>query len=307
MSARLFTTDELITVLRDYGSIPPSGATGSEDSDLRVRLWDAMMEQIVPRLMASREGYFLQRDRTALTTTCRYRIPHRAMYGRLENVWYLGSDDKRSTLAKVDPRLRSYQQTATSIPTAFYIEGDWIVLMPESDSPSFEGYLEMSYFMRPGELVLTSAAGVIDSVTTATKTITCTADVSGLFSEGDLIDVHSPHSGADLKEWDLTVSSVTTTDIVVSEEIDGTTFGRKAIAAGDYVCLAETAVLPALPRELHPLVARAAALEFAESIGDSAQVQLHGSLLEKQLSHILGVTADRVEAQPVVFGASGWM
>jgi len=307
MSARLFTTDELITLLRDYGSIPDTGSTGSEDDDLRKKLWDAMIEQIVPRVMSSREGYFLQRERAALTTTCRYRIPHRAMYGRLESLWYLRSDGKRQRIPKLDSMYRGSQQTTTSIPAGFYLEGDWIVLLPESESASFDGYLEVVYFMRPGELVLAAGAGVVKSVDTVAKEITCTADVSAIFTAGDLIDVHSPYSGAELKEWNLTVASVATTKVVVSEAIDGSTFGRKAIAAGDYVCMAETAVLPALPREFHPLVARAAALEFAESIGDSAQAQLHGALLEKQLVQILGVTSDRVESQPVVFGMDGWM
>ena len=72
--------------------------------------------------------------------------------------------------------------------------------------------------------------------------------------------IHSPNSGSEIKAFDITASAASGTDITfTATDIDGSTFGSYAAAAGDYVCLAGECALPFLPYEMHPLVAIAAA------------------------------------------------
>jgi len=306
MSARKYTGEELIASVRQIGMIPDTGSTGTEDTDILNYINEAVSLLIMPPLLRTRENYFIQRERTALSTsTTRYVIPHRALYQKLRDIFYIDDNGDRYCLASIPPGHRNYwRDSEQPHPAGFFIEGNYIVLVPE-DSTSYSGYLEFVYFSRPGEIVKTTSAGVISSVDTATKTITCTADVSSLFSSGDSLDVHSPHSGAELRQWDLTVTNVSTTDVTFSEEIDGSAFGTTALAAGDYVCIAEEAALPALPREFHPLVARATALYVAESIGDTNGIKAHGEMFQRQLMEAIGAVESRTEGRPIRLGGFG--
>ena len=299
MAARKYTGNELITAVRDTGMIPDTGSTGSEDADLLKYINQAIATVLVPRLIATREDYFVQRARTAVVSgTNKYRIPHRAAYGKLRDVWFIDNDSDRIYLPRTpEEEMHRFSDLTGSgdDPVAYFIEGEYVVLLPEV-SPTYTGYLEFVYFTRPGEVVKTTSAGVVSSV--AGKVITCTADVSSVFSIGDTVDVHSPYSGAELKCWDLTVTNVSTTDVTVSQDIDGSTYGTMPVTAGDYLCIAEECVVPSLPRELHPLVARAAAVYIAESIGDTDMLQFHSQLLEKNLTDALKALETRIEGRP---------
>ena len=303
MAALKYTGEELITACRDIGMVPDTGSTGTEDADLLKKINEGMRLILVPRLLKTREEYFVKRQRDALTTKARYRLPHRAMYSKLRDLWYVDSDGDRHELFPVEAEnIHEYQQDdAANEPVGYVIEDNDVLLIPDT-STSWSGYLEFVFFMRPGDIVKTTSAGAVASFDTGAKTITCTADVSSLFSAGDKIDVHSKYSGGELKEWDLTVTNVATTVITVSEAIDASTYGRKAIEAGDYVCLAEESALPALPREMHPLVARAAALYVSESIGDMNGAQLHAQLLERGLGDAVSAVESRVEGKPMRLG-----
>lgn len=304
MAALKYTGEELITAVRDIGMIPDTGATGTEDADILKKINEAMRLVLVPKILKTREQYFIKKQRTPLlTTTTRYRIPHRAMYGKLRDVIYVDSSNDRFAMFPIEYEdIMSYQNfDSADNPSGYVIEENSVILVPDT-STSLSGYLEFVFFMRPGDIVKTTSAGVVSSFDSGAKTITCTADVSALFSIGDKIDVHSAHSGAELKEWDLTVTNVATSVLTVSEAIDASVYGRTPIEAGDYVCAAETAALPALPREVHPLVARAAALFVSESIGAVQEAQLHGSLLAQGVNDAVGTIESRVEGKPMKIG-----
>jgi hypothetical protein len=305
MAARKYTGEELISAVRQIGMIPDTGSTGTEDADILKYINEAVSVYLVPRLLKTRENYFIQRERTTLGSSTRYVIPHRALYQKLRDVFYIDSSDNRYVLVSVPPGHRTYYSESGAVsPIGYFLEGNYVVLVPE-DTTGLSGSLEFVYFSRPGEVVKTTSCGVISSVNTGTKVITCTADVSALFSAGDSLDVHSPNSGGELRQWDLTVSLVSTTDVTVAEEIDGSVFGTTALAAGDYVCLAEEAALPALPREFHPIIARAAAVSVSEAIGDVNGIKVHTQLFEQQLHHALGATESRVEGKPMRLGGFG--
>jgi hypothetical protein len=303
--AKKYTAAELLTVVRNSGMIPDTGSTGSTDTDLLQWINDGITLYLLPRLIKVREDYFVQRSREALGSANSYRIPHRAAYNKLKNLWYTDSGGTREKLTFIPESFRAiYSGTRSGAPAGYFAEGDYVFLLPEGEG-SFAGYLEYVFFMRPSQLVEVTSAGVVASV--LGKVITCTADVTSLFSTGDTIDVHSAYSGSELKEWDLTVTDVTTTNITVSESIDGSVFGRRGVAAGDYVCAAEECAIPTLPREFHPVVARAAAMAWAESIGDGDGVKLHGALLGEQLQEAIIVLENRVEQNPIRLGTRGWV
>ncbi len=140
---------------------------------------------------------------------------------------------------------------------------------------------------------------VVDHVDSTTAIDVTGSAIPATWAAGTEIDIHDHHVGADLKQWGLTIHSIAGTVITFHEDISGTVFGRTAVVAGDYVCAAEEAALPMLAREVQPLIPRAAALQFAESIGDVQQSKVHAEILEQQLGHILGAMESRIEHRPL--------
>ena len=299
MAARKFTAQELIKAVRDTGMVPNTGSTGTEDDDLLDYIDQAIATILLPRVLAIREEFCLKRVRIPLVSgTALYRVPHRAVYSKIRDVFYVDSDESREVLMKYaqEDVVHIRHDGALDNPEGFVMEGDYIHLLPDQNT-SFSGYIEVIFYMRPSDMLKTTSAGVVSSV--VGKVITCTGDVSTLFSAGDKIDIHSPYSGADQKFWDLTVSTVNVADVTVLEDIDGTTYGTHAAAALDYVVPAEMCAIPPLPRDLHNMIARAAAVYIAESIGDAQAIQFHGALLNQNLNDCFKAMENRVESKPM--------
>ena len=292
--ARVFTADEIIALARDIGKIPNTGATGSEDADILRFLNDYLQTTLAPAIMEAREGFFDRQYRTALSaSTSTYRIHPRAILGCERDVRYINSDGNRNPpLDHLSPGdVDQFTGSSGSVPTAFYIEGNYIRLLPDM-SASASGYLEEVFPMRPGELVLATNTRLVQSV--ASTTITLTANAPASWGTNDTFDIHSPYSGSELKCWDKAASTVSGTTITTTTAIDGSLTGEFAVAAGDYVCLAGECAVPAVPYEFHQVLARAAAAEWAESLGDSEGAKLHSERLNARMRTLLAALKPRI-------------
>lgn len=297
--ARKYTADELIVATRRRAGLPDTEVAGADDATVLQHINEELLTRFVPLVLKAHEGYFDTRQRMTLSSgTTRYRIPSRAIGQRLTHLQYVNSDGEYHEVERITrSRIPYFDNVLSSIetPPAFYIEGNHIVLIGNSLS----GYLEVIYPMRPGQLVLVAEARVVQSVDTSTNTITLTSNVPSGWTDGNLFDVHSPESGSELRCWDLTSTSIGSNTIQVSEDIDGSTLGTFAVVAGDYLCLAEEAALPALPRELHPSLAQAAAIRVCESIGDDAGKLRAESTLAQMIGGVPQLIDQRVEQKPL--------
>jgi len=280
--AKVFTSDELLTLARDIGKIPNTEAPGSADADLLGFMNLFLKDTMAPAIMDVREGYFDRQVRTTLVaSTSRYRINPRAILGTLRDIRYINSSGYRSppleqiSAGEVD---QAKDSDSATVPTGFYLEGDYIVLLPTLGS-SVSGSLEQVVPLRPSELVLETNVRVVSAVNTGTKTITTSASVPAGWSTNDTFDVHSKYSGAELKCWDKVASTVSGTTITFTTDIAGTLTGEYAIEVGDYVCLAEEAAVPAIPKDMHEILALATAVEFTASVDLE-----HSQFLEKKLT-----------------------
>ena len=117
----------------------------------------------------------------------------------------------------------------------------------------------MSYFFRPGDLVTSSNYRIVEGVNLTTKTLTLNSNVLATWTTGKKYDVHSAESGAEIKLWSASVTTASAKTLIFTDAIDGSREGTAAVEVGDYVTLENEAAIPALPRELHPALAQAAA------------------------------------------------
>lgn len=296
MSVLKYTSDELITSARSRAGIGNTEVLGADDATILRYLNEEMYGRLIPGLMKIKEEYFVTTTRTSLSAgTTAYRLPTRAMGQKLRRVQHVDSDGNRTTIHRLPPEDLPHFNTPTSgTPSHYYLEGNYIILVCTSP----EGYLEMSFYMRPGQLVLVADTRVISEVDTTLKQVTTTSNLPSTWVNGTLFDVHSPDSGAEVKQWNLTGEIAGMNQLQFSEAIDGTVTGTRTPAVGDYVTLAGEAAVPGVPRELHPVLAQAAALRIVESLGDAQGTALAKQTLSELLASGVYLVEDRVEGAP---------
>jgi hypothetical protein len=260
---------------------------------------DAMKAIIVPIIRRQREEYFVVKKRVPVVDNQRaYRIPPRAVGGQIRNLyWWDGTT--RHRMRKVEPddeHLYQGNDTAWNATPWFMLEGMTVVL---PDSFEADGSLEFSFMIRPGQLVLSTDARIITNVDNAEMTLTVDSTIPAEWvSTVRGFDVHSPESGAELKMFDLTKVDAVGVSVMVGEALDGSVFGSRIPAIGDYLCLAGEAVVPALPVEWHIPLAQAAVVAWHEAQGDTELWQASKQTLKDMLENLKVIAASRAEAHP---------
>lgn len=293
---RVFTSEDLITEVRRIGTFNDVSSEGKTDSDILNALNTVMLDELVPSLIKYREEYLVKSFDYTLTSKLA-PIPTRAIGNTLRDVYFIASGNQNSYLPKLNredlPFYDTITTSNTSAPNGFYIEGDAIIMVPSITS----GTLRISYYFRPGQLVLADSYRTVSSVDSSTS-ITVDSTVPSAWTTSTLFDVHSKNSGAENRYFDKVASTVSGTTITFSTAIDGSLQDTRAIVAGDYVVAAENAAVPSLPREWHPILAQAAAARMLESEGDTEMLELAQRTLGRQLQNMGQITETRVEGKP---------
>ena len=270
-------------------------AQGTQDQDIVDHLNDAMMEELVPKLMSVREEYFVIPTRLTVTSST-VRVPERAIGNKFRIVAWRDSSGSNWGLPRIAPPQKYPAENITGVsePSGYYLQGNNIKLVPGGIS----GTLEVDYFFRPGQLVKLEEGRIISAVDTATGAITLGSDPPSTWTTADKLDIHSGKSGGEIRQFSLTMTDITGSIVTVSDTIDGSVFGTFLPVVGDYLCLEGEAVLPALPIECHPVLAQAGVVKLAESFGDTENVAIHQAKLNRMMEN-LGILVDsRVEGQP---------
>ena len=298
--ARVYTGNDLIISIRNLPMIPNNSAAGSTDADLLRHADEAMIEDLVPLLHQTQEEYLVAREREPLVSgTKRYRLPTRAMWNKLRHIRIVDSTGAVTSSLNIVSR---DQEDYTVDGNDCYLEGNWLHLLGDS----LTGLLEYTFYFRPGQIQKTDAVAKIiatDGASPTTK-FTVSSTVPSTFLPSINYDIHSGESGAEVKAWDIQPVGTPDTDEAsfTKTDIDGSTAGRLPVVVGDYICLAEeTGVVP-LPKEWHPLVARAAALRYVEATEDFDAVKFHAGHLNAARERQIKSAERRGESKPMRIG-----
>jgi hypothetical protein len=295
VSALNYTTEELIATVRLRARIPNSQIPGTADADIIRLLNEEMKTRLVPGVMKAGEDHFLKTFLVPITATSRYRVPSRAVGLKLKAIMHVDGSGSRLKLSRIS-RLEASRLAGpgSGTPTAFFLEGPSIVLVPETGT--YSGSLELTFYQQPGDLVLSDEYFKIVTIVSTTE-VTLEASVPTSWDATQTYDIHSPYSGAETKCWNRAVSTVTGTQVIFSELIDGSVYGDAPAEVGDYFVVNRTAAIPALPLELHVPLAVAAASTLKRPLDPEG-----AEMLRRDLSEMLaaaGYTIDkRVESSP---------
>lgn len=295
--AKLWTTEQEIAEVRRIGAFNDVESEGKTDADIINALDLVMLDELVPSINMLQEEYLVRNlDVNTVADQEFVDLPARAVGNMLRDIWISATD---GSAARHLPQLNRenrpfYGNTTYDYPSGFYMQGDHVVLVPKIAGAKT---LHMSYMFRPGQLVKSDAYRTVSSIDSTTG-ITVDSTVPTAWTTANTFDVHSPKSGAENRVFGYAASTVSGTTITFTTAIDGTVSNTFAVEVGDYVCLAETAAIPSLPRELHPVLAQAATCRLLESDGDAVALQIARQTLARQIQAFTRMMDSRVEGKP---------
>lgn len=280
-----FTSDVLVASIKRRGSIPTS-QNFLRLPDFYALINEELQSHLVPMLMSVREEYFVaDYNYQIVANQTSYRIPQRAIAGKLRDVLYVPFGGVAYQLARLD------ESDATSVGwglKGFYLQGNSVVLNPPPTVAA--DVLRLKHFRRPNTVTDVSAAGQVQSVNLAMNQITCVS-IPTTFAVGVSCDLIKAQSGFECLQIDSPIVSISGATLTFSSL-------PTDLSVGDWVSLATESPIPQIPQELMPLLAQMVAVKCLEALGDSEGLQAAESKLGQLRSSTMEVLTPRVDGAP---------
>lgn len=150
------TSDDLIEMIKRKISFPTSQVTFSDD-DLLKFVNEQMFIEEVPSVLEYHQEYFVTYVNYTLNPNQqRYPIPDRAIGMRVRDVFYMDTNNNLYEMTRINPEEKAWFQrdfnAAGRNAYPFYLENNEIVL-PSTTIANPTGSLQVSFFIRPNQLV----------------------------------------------------------------------------------------------------------------------------------------------------------
>lgn len=290
-----FLSTDLLASVKRYAAVPISQVT-FQNTDIYAFGDDSIRGKILPLVLKHMEEFYVfPYDYGVTSGTSKFAIPARAINSILRSVQIVSSTDPDS---RVNLDKLSIEDLYTGITgnvrylikkNGFYMEGNNVVLYP-TPTQNLD-ILRLNIFIRPGQLVDPSACGLITSINTVAKTITCTA-IPNTWTTSNLVDLVKSQPGFDCTAIDQVITNINSGVVTFSQALPTT------LSVGDYVCLAGQSCVLQVPVELQPLltqyvVVRVLSAQNHQTALKAAIAELE--ILEKNASLLL---APRVQGSP---------
>jgi hypothetical protein len=251
-------------------------------------------DTLVPVIDSLQQEYFVTTSTVPILTGINeYAIPSRALGRKMRDVKLVSPSGGRSDFPKIAVEREQFYRVGGS-PFGFYFYGDRIRVVPV---PAADGYsLQLWWFLGPSKLVLSSAAAVVTAINTDVVTV---AAVPSNIVAGSIVDFVQGVGGNSTIGYDKTVVSIVGNDISFAT---GDVPTLPALAAGDYISLAQTSPVLQIPDSAVPYLVTLTAMEVLQSIGDyegHAALKETRDTQEKNLKMLLEPRVEG-EATPII-------
>lgn len=289
-----FTTDQIIESAK-IRILSPEGQSTFQDSDFVRFINEEFQLKLVPDMITLREDYFLKNKLSAVTQNLEnYTMPERAIGNTLKDLFYIDSGNNRFQCQRINIKVIPRTGLSSVYPFQFLIQADQVQLHPTPNATS--GYLQMWYYQRPNELVLSSECGQITNIAVDTPisgqiTYTVNADISS-YATLDFLSGQSPFQ---LWSTDVTPVSATASTVVVTATDVQNSAGENMPVVGDWICNQQTACIPMIPQDFHPLLAEMAAGRIVQALGHNEKLEAINNNIKEIRLNLFNTLSNRVE------------
>lgn len=293
--AKSYTSNTLIESVKRRAMLPENSNT-FKDTDYLAFANEELDIGVVPLVLSFHEDYIMYSIEIPLDQNkTRYEIPSRAMGNKLREVQFRDDSGNFFELTRIFKEDLPYFQMGTySTLRAFFIEGNEVCFVPIQTPLPFSGKVVMTFYMRCSELVTEDRVCKITNIDRDTGVITLDSYPDS-FSDQPLIDITSKKSPHKLSVYDaqpIAYGNVNNPFITLSSIPDN-------MNIGDIVSVAEEAIIPQVPSELHGLLSQRVACRCLEALGDTQGLQNALTKLAEMESKAGNIFDDRVEGAPL--------
>ena len=282
------TADYLLDGLKKRAIVPANQSLYT-DYDILCTANDIIFNSLMPLLVSLREEFYVTKTRTTVVANqVEYDIPYRTIGRVLREVKYVIQDDSKRRLTRVNPGDEHLFRSSGS-PAGFYMYGDKICLVPK---PTQTGELELWWLMQPNMLVPTSDAAVVESIVGDVVTF---SSMPSSWTAQNQYDMIQGKQGCSILAYDLTPASV---DTALKQITFVTGEIPTALAAGDWVALAQETPVIMLPDEMYHLLEVELATHILSSLGDHDGAKYLSEDLETQYENVKKILEPRVIGEP---------
>lgn len=288
--------DDLLNGLKNRAIFPASQSLFSDEEILNTTD-DIIYSTIVPIIVGLREDFFVTKQLVSIVADQdEYRIPYRAIGRVLRELKLVGdviSSKRRLTRVSL---CDEHYFRSSSTPQGFYLKGDKIVLVPK---PAQSGNsLEIWYLMQPGNLITSSAAAKITSISLNVDPILTDIVCSSLpatWTASDQLDFIQGKQGCQTLSFDVVPNSIshgtnTITFVTSSVPTD--------LVVGDWIAPQGKSPVIQLPDEIYHLIESHVAQHMLTSLGDfDGAERLQKEMTDEEM-RIKLLLEPRVEGEP---------
>ncbi len=269
MATPSYTTDTLITSVKNRGMLPTSSALGN--AAFLSFMNDEIDTYIVPLLMSVRGGYLLVETPLTLTVgTAEYYIPERAIGAKMHKVEVLVGSEYEELIEGSD----------------YDYVGNRLVFSP---TPTTADVLKLSYFQRPSRCVIAADCGVVLSTSTPAVTVVAApTDWATTSANYDFIKGTGPGFDARAIDRAATRSGTTLTFALALPS---------GVVAGDYIAQAGETPVPQIPVDFQPLLAQRIVCRALEALGANTKLPAAEATAERMKKALLSTISPRTEGQ----------
>lgn len=312
-SGNAYLIEDVVSASKRSEFFPISQNTFTDPDDLIAFGNEELQLKIVPLIMSVRESYFSTNKVVSFRELVdAYPIPERAIGNAFTEIWYLpdtSDTSKKYLLRKRNKGDVGYSAVSSNVPAGYYIEGDEVVMVPKPRNVTTQGIM-FDYYARPNKLVQTTACAKITGSATVsgTTTFTVNTDLTASLSVGSKIDFLSATSPFLLWASDQIITAITSTTIAVAAS--GVTDGSGALEpqTNDYICAAQTANIPMIPLEFHPIVPELICYRALKALGAQAKMAACAQNIKDMMQGALKLMSNRVDADvDVVYDSTGFL
>lgn len=286
MARPQYNNEVLIQSIKQACSVPTSQLTYT-DANWTQMATRMLQTLVVPLIMSTREDYFVKYEDIQSPADGRIPFPSDAVGSKLRNVAYIS---QTSPLVVINlPRIDidvvagiGFYNMATV--AGFYVEGDYIVLYPNTSVPT-NTPMRLWYYRRCLDLAAPNKYGQVLSVDSGTNTVVLDFVPYDWAIGTELNAIGSQPNF--LVNNESTITAVSSPSIVLDDVTD--------IEVGDYISDRGYTAIPQIPIEAMNYLAQVTAVIALEGLGDREGMQAADKVAGVFKDSLLVMISQRVD------------